>query len=62
MTLSTRRAADYIDVIVADTGVGIPKEDLSKLFRMDVQYSQPGTDGEEGSGLGLFLSKSLIRC
>jgi signal transduction histidine kinase/CheY-like chemotaxis protein len=46
---------------VADTGIGIKKEDQGKLFgnfsRVDVQANQ----GVEGTGLGLAISRSLCR-
>jgi PAS domain S-box-containing protein len=49
-----------VEVSISDTGTGIPKEDLSKLFQIDVKYSNVGTAGEEGTGLGLILCKDLV--
>jgi signal transduction histidine kinase len=49
-----------IMIAVADTGVGIPETDLPKLFQLDVKYSNVGTAGEQGTGLGLLLCKDLI--
>jgi PAS domain S-box-containing protein len=49
-----------IDITITDTGVGIPEEDLSKLFRIDIRYSHSGTAGEEGTGLGLILCRELV--
>ncbi|MGE5680063.1 MAG: tetratricopeptide repeat protein, partial [Bacillota bacterium] len=45
------------DVIVSieDNGIGIRKEDLGNLFRIDVQKSTLGTSSEKGTGLGLVL-------
>ena len=51
---------NIVDVAVSDTGQGIPAEDLAKLFQIDVKYSQPGTAGEPGTGLGLILCKELV--
>ncbi len=51
---------DVVEVAVSDTGLGIPEEDLAKLFQIDVKYSQPGTAGEPGTGLGLILCKELV--
>jgi PAS domain S-box-containing protein len=48
------------EVIVSDQGVGIPSEDLRKLFRIDEKYKSEGTDGESGTGLGLVLCKEFI--
>lgn len=58
--LSAQLRDTEVEVAVSDTGVGIPEEDLAKLFRIDIRYSQAGTDGEEGTGLGLILCKELI--
>jgi len=45
---------------IEDTGVGIRKEDIEKLFRIDTKVSNPGTEKEEGSGLGLILCREFI--
>lgn len=50
----------FIEVAIADTGTGIKQDDLSKLFRIDVQYTHVGTAGEKGTGLGLSLCKDLV--
>jgi signal transduction histidine kinase len=50
----------FLEVAVADTGMGIKEEDFSKLFRIDVQYTHVGTAGEKGTGLGLNLCKDLV--
>jgi PAS domain S-box-containing protein len=51
---------DFAIVKVKDTGCGISKEDLLKLFRLDVSYSTKGTENESGTGLGLILCKDLV--
>ena len=43
-----------------DTGVGISKENLKKLFRSDYALSIPGTQNEKGTGLGLILCRELV--
>lgn len=50
-----------ITLSIADTGVGILPEDQEKLFRIDQVYTNPGTEGEEGNGLGLIICRELIR-
>lgn len=47
-------------ISVEDTGTGISKENINKLFRLDTKYSVPGTDKETGTGLGLKLCKEFI--
>ena len=54
------RDHDTVHISIADTGVGIEQDDLSKLFRSDVTHQTPGTAGEEGTGVGLLLCKELV--
>jgi PAS domain S-box-containing protein len=57
----TVQAVDlYLVVRVADTGVGIAREDLPRLFREFEQLPQPGGVRPEGTGLGLALTKRLV--
>lgn len=45
---------------IADSGKGIPEEDIAKIFDPAVRYTRPGTEGEPGSGLGLSLTRDLL--
>ncbi len=45
---------------VSDTGIGMDEETIAKLFRIDQQSSNPGTENEKGSGLGLILCKDFV--
>lgn len=47
-------------VSVKDNGVGIKKEALDRLFRMDSSYKTSGTNDERGTGLGLLLCKEFV--
>ena len=47
-------------VEVCDFGVGIKKEIIDKLFRIDEIVTTPGTQKEQGTGLGLILVKEFI--
>jgi two-component system, sensor histidine kinase and response regulator len=47
-------------ITVDDTGIGIAKENMEKLFRIDKQASTLGTEGETGTGLGLVLCKEMV--
>jgi signal transduction histidine kinase/CheY-like chemotaxis protein len=44
---------------VADTGIGIKKEDMEKLFGDFAQFDQQQHRGVEGTGLGLVISRNL---
>ncbi len=47
-------------IVVKDTGIGISKENIKKLFRIDEYFSTSGTAGESGTGLGLIICKEFI--
>ncbi|GHM98989.1 hypothetical protein WSM22_04790 [Cytophagales bacterium WSM2-2] len=46
-------------ISISDSGVGIPEEDISKIFSFEA-YTTPGTAKEKGTGLGLILCKEFI--
>lgn len=50
----------FYNIMVKDSGVGIRKEDLENLFRIDVNSSTRGTSNEAGSGIGLILCKEFV--
>lgn len=47
-------------ISVQDNGIGIKKEAIDKLFRLDQSYSTVGTQNEKGTGLGLILCKEFV--
>ncbi len=51
---------DKIRISVCDNGIGIKNDDMAKLFRIDGRFTQEGTAGEKGTGLGLILSKEFV--
>jgi cell cycle sensor histidine kinase DivJ len=59
--LSLRRGADSLDLVVADTGIGIGADDLPKL---GTPFFQAGNGGykrpHEGTGLGLSVVQGLV--
>ena len=56
----TARAETTTGGEVSDTGVGIARDDLPRLFREFEQLPQPGGVRPEGTGLGLALSRRLV--
>ncbi len=58
--IATRNKENAIQVSVSDTGCGIKKEDLSKLFHEFEQLETNGTEEVRGTGLGLAISKEII--
>ncbi len=60
ITIRERIENDKVTIAIKDTGIGIPKENLPKLFRIDEHHTTPGTNNEEGTGLGLIICKEFI--
>ncbi len=45
---------------ILDTGVGMNEETLAGLFKIESNRSNPGTENEKGTGLGLILSREFV--
>lgn len=58
--LSTNIEGKFLEVSIADSGIGIDSVNLDKLFRLDSKFSGLGTENETGTGLGLILCKELL--
>ena len=51
---------DYVKTVVADTGIGISKEDLARIFDKFYRVKSEKTRGIVGTGLGLSIVKSIV--
>lgn len=49
-----------LKIIIEDTGIGIPKDKLDKLFKTGESVSTKGTKKEAGTGLGLIVCKEFV--
>ena len=49
-----------VAISIIDTGIGMDNKMISNLFRLDVNTSRKGTDGELSTGLGLIICKDFI--
>jgi PAS domain S-box-containing protein len=58
--ISSKSNGEMVEISVQDEGIGMSKENLNKLFRIDTYHSTAGTLGETGTGLGLILCKEFI--
>jgi len=58
--VESKRSKDFIEISVTDNGIGIKPDEIDKLFRIDEQIVQNGTENETGTGLGLILCKEFI--
>ncbi|MDP4278289.1 MAG: PAS domain S-box protein, partial [Bacteroidota bacterium] len=60
MIISAKKEKHEVQVSVQDNGVGIPKDHIDKLFRIDESMTTKGTQNEKGTGLGLILCKEFV--
>jgi len=61
VTLRARAAEGFVQVSVSDTGIGISEEDQERIFTMFQQLDSTRTRKFQGTGVGLALSRSLVR-
>lgn len=55
-------ADEHLSIIrIKDTGIGIPKQMVEHLLELHTTTSRPGTNNEQGSGLGLILCSEMIQ-
>jgi len=60
ITLSTVIENNELIVNVIDSGKGMSAEEMDKLFFLSSHFSNSGTSGEKGTGIGLLLCKELV--
>jgi signal transduction histidine kinase len=59
VTMTLTRGARTVRIAIADTGIGIPHDELSRLFRPFAQVDTGLTRRHGGTGLGLYISRRL---
>lgn len=55
------RERSYVEVAVADTGIGIPPKDQERIFDRFVRLDHPLVQRRGGTGLGLTIVRQLVR-
>jgi two-component system, OmpR family, phosphate regulon sensor histidine kinase PhoR len=59
--VSARPEADLIEFSIADSGIGIPARDLSRIFERFYKVDRARVkDGTRGTGLGLAIAKHMV--
>lgn len=61
VSVSLRHDGEFVELRVADSGVGISDEDLPHIFERFQQARNQPVRGQSGSGLGLTLVAELVR-
>ena len=59
VSVIVRNLFKEVEIIISDTGVGIPKKDLPYIFQKFYRVSRPGTE-IPGTGIGLVFVKQMI--
>jgi PAS domain S-box-containing protein len=57
VTITTERLPSSVAIVVADTGIGIPPHEFSRIFQ---RYARAGDRNREGTGLGLYIVGTLV--
>jgi signal transduction histidine kinase len=60
IVMETKVENGYANIFIKDNGIGMDEKSLANLFKPDLKKSTPGTNMEEGTGLGLILVKEFI--
>jgi len=58
--VSAKISGEFIEFTVADTGIGITKENLERTFNKFQQFGRATGVGEKGTGLGLSIAKGVV--
>ena len=61
ITFGLTYVANHIELKVQDTGIGIPEEYQQGLFQDFQGLRRQGLDGEESTGLGLFICQEIVK-
>lgn len=60
ITVSNQDVNGKALICIEDTGVGISRDNIEKLFNANKNFTTVGTKNEKGTGLGLTIAKDLV--
>ena len=60
VTVTTRVEPGEIEIVVEDNGMGIPADELPKLFQRFFRAERATAGAIPGTGLGLAIAKAIV--
>ena len=51
---------EMVIIKITDTGIGIPREEILRIFERNMQGQHSGTEAHSGTGIGLYLARKYI--
>jgi signal transduction histidine kinase len=60
ISIALRQIDDRVHIVVADSGVGIPQEELAKVLEKFYQIDPDNTGQVRGFGLGLYYAREFV--
>lgn len=60
VSLRIHEFCSYMQLEIADQGIGIPKAEYNRIFKRFYRGSHPVVKQSEGSGVGLYLARRII--
>ncbi|OGR26416.1 MAG: hybrid sensor histidine kinase/response regulator [Desulfuromonadaceae bacterium GWB2_53_15] len=61
ISIAFKNSEDKVSIIVYDSGIGIPREEIAKVFEKFYQIDPDNTGQVRGFGLGLFYAREFVR-
>jgi PAS domain S-box-containing protein len=61
ISIVAKQKKDYILISIADSGIGVSKDDLKKIFNKFYQAYTGDDRKNEGTGLGLFICREILQ-
>jgi signal transduction histidine kinase len=61
VTISTEKSGEFVQIVISDSGTGIPESEIPRVFEKFYQIDPNNTGQIRGFGLGLFYAREFIQ-